>query len=147
MVFLNDWVILYYIPTYLLTDNGPQLLYQYFSTVYAHLSLKKLTSTAYHPHTNSQVKWYNRITVANLDTIVRDIKPTGMKAWSLSHTRTTHRCTSKKARLLSAYFCPDICRVQKRWALLLLLWTTWETFQTLTTFPGDFSANSIFCTN
>lgn len=47
-------------------DNGPQFLSQFITLFCGYLSVKHLTTTAHHPHTNGQAKHFNRITVARL---------------------------------------------------------------------------------
>lgn len=54
------------IPSYILTDNGPQFVTKFFTALYRFLEVKKLTLTAYHPKTNRQGEHCNHTIVARL---------------------------------------------------------------------------------
>ena len=58
--FVENWVIPYGMPSFLLTDNGPQFVAKLFEAVCLMLGLKHVTTTAYHPQTNGQTERYNQ---------------------------------------------------------------------------------------
>jgi len=64
--FVSHWVIPYGLPTYLLTDNGPQFVAKFFEAVCVTLSLNHVTTTAYHPQTNGQTERYNHTLATRL---------------------------------------------------------------------------------
>lgn len=63
-VFLDIWVMKFGIPSYLLTDNGPQLIAMLFSSVSTYLGVNKLTTMAYHPQRNEHTERYSKTPVA-----------------------------------------------------------------------------------
>lgn len=63
---LDCWVIPYGIPSYVLTDIGPQIVAMFLASICAFLGIKKLTSTSYHPQTNGQTERYNKEIVPRL---------------------------------------------------------------------------------
>lgn len=71
-IFLDHWIIPFGIPSYLLTDNGPQIVRKLFATVCGSLVVKHVTTTAYHPQTNCQAKRFNRTIVTRLRLYVTD---------------------------------------------------------------------------
>lgn len=62
--FFVHWVILFGIPERLLTDNGPQLVEQFFNAVCVVQKTKLMTKTAYYPQTNRQAERYNQANVS-----------------------------------------------------------------------------------
>ena len=66
LIFLDNWVIPYGIPSYVLTDNGPQFTSKFFACLCAFLGSKLLNTTAYHPQTNGQAERFNRTIVARM---------------------------------------------------------------------------------
>lgn len=64
--FLENWVISYEIPNYLLTDNGLQFVAKFFAAICLYMGLNQVTTTAYHPQTNGQTERYNKTIVARL---------------------------------------------------------------------------------
>lgn len=65
-VSVENWIMRYDIPTYLLTDNGPQFDSKFFAAICVRLGLKHLTMTAYHLQTNGQVKRFNQTIAGRL---------------------------------------------------------------------------------
>lgn len=65
-IFVDKWVMLYSIYTYLLTKNGLQFVMKFFSALTARLGIKHLTTAAYHPQTNGQVETFSQTIVARL---------------------------------------------------------------------------------
>lgn len=64
--FISNWVMTYSFPNFLVMDNGMQFASKLFNTLCSLLSVKKLTTTAYHPQTNGQTELLNKTTVARL---------------------------------------------------------------------------------
>lgn len=64
--FPTAWVCSYGIPTYLLTDNGLQLVAKFFEAVCGMVAFRSLLKTAYHPQTNGHAKCFNRTLVTHL---------------------------------------------------------------------------------
>lgn len=58
LFFVEDWVVTYGILNPLLTDDGPQLVEKCFNAACTALSTELLTTTAYHPQKNGQIKRY-----------------------------------------------------------------------------------------
>lgn len=52
-------MIPYGIPTYVLTDNGLQLVGKLFTEICGYPGVKDYKKTAYNPQTNYQTEWYN----------------------------------------------------------------------------------------
>lgn len=65
-IFLDQWIIAYSIPSFILSDNGSQLLFKFFETLRGLLGAKQITTTAYHPETNGQVERFHRTMVTQL---------------------------------------------------------------------------------
>lgn len=63
---LDHWIMPFGIPTYLLTDNGSQIVGKFFATLCAFLGTKHLSTTAYHRETNLQTERYNKTIIARL---------------------------------------------------------------------------------
>lgn len=59
-VYFNNWVIPYGIPTYQLIDSGLRFVSKLFAAVTAHLGIKYVTTTVYHPQTPGQVEIFNK---------------------------------------------------------------------------------------
>jgi transposase InsO family protein len=53
-------------PVSLLPNNRPQFTAKFFQAVCSELGIRKICTTAYHPHTNGQVERYNRTILASL---------------------------------------------------------------------------------
>lgn len=64
--FVEQWIIPYGAPDYLLSDNGPQFVAKFFEAICTCLTIKHLTTTAYHPETNGQVERFNRTLVTRI---------------------------------------------------------------------------------
>ena len=64
--FMEHWICPYGIPTYILTDNGPQFVAKIFDHLVTMLGVSHLRTTAYHPQTNGQAERYNRTLVTRL---------------------------------------------------------------------------------
>ena len=64
--FIENWVIPYWLPVSMLTDNGPQFVAKFFEAVCLTLGLKHVTTTAYHPQTNGQTERYNQTLATRL---------------------------------------------------------------------------------
>lgn len=65
-VFIDNWIILYGISNYLLSDYGPQFVSKFFGAICGFLGVKQLTTTAYHPQTNGQTELYKKVIVSRL---------------------------------------------------------------------------------
>lgn len=57
--FTTTYIIFYGFPKLILTDNQPQLVAKFFAARCKTMRLKHLTTTFYHPDTNSQTERYN----------------------------------------------------------------------------------------
>lgn len=55
-VILENWVIYYEAPDFILTDNGKQFTSKFFAALYASLEAKLVTTTEYHLQINGQVE-------------------------------------------------------------------------------------------
>lgn len=64
--FVENWVIPYGIPKFVLSDNGPQFVAKFFEAICVLLGLKHLTTTAYHPQSNGQTERYNQTLATRL---------------------------------------------------------------------------------
>ena len=64
--FLDNWVYVYGVPRYVLTDNGPQFAAKFFDAVCALLGVRRYLTTAYHPQSNGQTERFNRTLVQRL---------------------------------------------------------------------------------
>lgn len=53
-LFLDHRIIPFGTSTYLLADNGPQFVSNFFAFVCGYLGVNYFTTTDYHPHTNGQ---------------------------------------------------------------------------------------------
>ena len=51
-ILINEVICRYGIPSYILSDNGPQFVSQLFNEVYISLGIKRKFTASYHPHTN-----------------------------------------------------------------------------------------------
>lgn len=60
IVFVDVWVISYGNLTHMRTENELQVGTKVFVAVAVRMSAKMMTTTAYHPQTNSQVERFNR---------------------------------------------------------------------------------------
>lgn len=65
-IFIENWVILDGIPTYLLIGNGLQLVSKLFAEVIARFGIKHMTKNFYHPYTKGYEEQFHRKTVASL---------------------------------------------------------------------------------
>ena len=65
-VFLYLWAYAYGVPSYVLTDNGPQFAAKFFEAVCTMIGIKHVFTTAYHPQTNGQVERFNKTIAARL---------------------------------------------------------------------------------
>lgn len=59
-LFMDNWIIPYGIPTFLLTYNGLQFVSQFFRTLCSLLGTKHVTTTSYQPQRNGQTERYNK---------------------------------------------------------------------------------------
>lgn len=55
-MFADCGVMPYGNPAYMLTDNDPQSVAKFFTSVFTHLGAKEITATTYHPPTNWQTE-------------------------------------------------------------------------------------------
>lgn len=62
-IFLDHWIVSLDIPAYFLTDSGLQIVSKFPTLVCGYLSVKHLTTTAYHPQTNGQSEQFDRAIV------------------------------------------------------------------------------------
>lgn len=65
-IFLDNWILLFGIPNYILSNNGPEFVGELFTMLCLFLRVKKLTNSANHLHTNSKDERYNRPVTARL---------------------------------------------------------------------------------
>lgn len=65
-IFLDNWVMTYGIPSYVLTDNGLQFLKKLVTTLCLLLGVKRLTRTANPPQMDGQAERFIRTAVARL---------------------------------------------------------------------------------
>ena len=70
--FLDNWVYPYGVPSYLVTDNGPQFASKFFEAVCTMLGVQHYLTTAYHPQTNGQSERFNRTILDRLRHYVAD---------------------------------------------------------------------------
>lgn len=54
LTFIDNWIMPYSIPNFLLTDTGLQLISKILNALYIFLYVKQLTTTENHPNTNGQ---------------------------------------------------------------------------------------------
>lgn len=67
------WIIPFGVPSYLLTDNGPQFTsHSFFAFLSGCLGTKVLTTTAYHPQTNGRTERYSRTSITHLQHYVAE---------------------------------------------------------------------------
>lgn len=71
-IYIQGWVLLYGISSYILTDNSTQFVSNFFFTLYNHFDTKYLTKTTFRRHTNEQVRRYNETVVKHLRHYVAD---------------------------------------------------------------------------
>lgn len=64
--FMSLWVYPYGIPAFLLVENGPQCIAQFFAMMCNLLGISNLTTTTYHPETNGQAERYKCTLVIRL---------------------------------------------------------------------------------
>lgn len=77
-LFVDHWFIPYGIPTYLQTNNGPQFVSMFFTTVCALLEVKNLTPTAYLSQLNVQTgQFKKKSSLSAFDTMSRSTKRIG----------------------------------------------------------------------
>lgn len=65
-ILFNIWILLYVMLNSLLTDTFPKVVNNCSALISPSLRIKKLTTTAYFPHTNGQVERFNRTSVARM---------------------------------------------------------------------------------
>lgn len=65
----DNWIILYGILSFLSTDNGPRFVAMLYYRLCLDVEFKHLTTTSYHPQTNSHVERFDNILVAGLATL------------------------------------------------------------------------------
>lgn len=58
-IYLDDWILLYGILGYIMTDKGPQFVFKLSATLYLFLGAEKLTITSYHLPPNALVERFN----------------------------------------------------------------------------------------
>lgn len=68
-LFLDHCINPFGIPTYLLTDNGPQFVSKLFSSIRGYIGLKHPITTTYHSQTNGQAERYYRTIVTRISTV------------------------------------------------------------------------------
>lgn len=55
-ILLEHWSIPFGIPSYVLTDDGPQFVIKRFAAIYKYLGVKYVTETAYFLQTDGQIE-------------------------------------------------------------------------------------------
>jgi hypothetical protein len=70
--FVLDWVAVYGIPYFLLTENGTQFISKLFQTVCRLLGVDQLFTTAYHPSTNGQGERFNQTVLKSVTHFVSE---------------------------------------------------------------------------
>lgn len=73
--FLDKWVYPYRIPTHFLIHNGPQFLAKFFTSLCSFFCSHNVTTTAYHPQANGQIKSYNKTLSTRLRHYVTNTRP------------------------------------------------------------------------
>lgn len=93
---MNNRIMPYRIPSYIMTENGAQFLSKVFTTLCLFRIVKKLMTTADHLQANGQVERYNRTIVAILFYYVfehqRDLY-TYVQPLSYTYITQAHRTT------------------------------------------------------
>lgn len=86
-VSINNWIIFYCIPRYVLTDKELEFVGKLFATIIARLVTKPLTTTVY--HTPSLINSHIQMSA---------VADTGTSTSNCWHTLTIHRHTNRPAR-------------------------------------------------
>lgn len=81
-IILDNWILRYGVPNYLLTDNGAQFVSIFFTMLSLLLGIKKLMTTTYHLQTNGQVECYNCTVVARMPILFPNIRKIGMHTYN-----------------------------------------------------------------
>lgn len=97
-VLLDNWILPYGIPNYVLTDNGPQFVSKYFMTLCLFLGFKKLTNTAYHRQTNGQVERYNSMLIARCVITFLNMRSIWRRTYSCSSMHIICRGITRRLR-------------------------------------------------
>lgn len=63
---VDKWIILYGIPSFLLNDNGAQLVAKLFEKLCVDVEVKSLTMIAYHSQINCPVERYSNTLITRL---------------------------------------------------------------------------------
>lgn len=96
--FMDHWICPFGIPTYLLSDNGPQFLRKFFQSLSSRLGIKHLTTTLYHPQTNGRGKRFNKIILTRMrHSVVEHLRNRDVFVQPLTYAHNTqvHRSTNK----------------------------------------------------
>lgn len=71
-ILIDSYIVLFGIPVFVLTDNGPHYVSKLFAMLFADLGVKHLTTTAYHQQNNGLAERFNRAIVKHLRHYVAD---------------------------------------------------------------------------
>lgn len=63
---MDNWIIVYYIPTYVLMDNRTHLVSKLFHFLCAFIGTKHLTTTVHHPQTNGHAERSNKTYITGI---------------------------------------------------------------------------------
>jgi len=69
---IDAWIFCYGPPDFILSDQGPQFMSNFFIAVMKMLGVETVRTTSYHPQTNGQVERYNRTMATQLRHYVAD---------------------------------------------------------------------------
>lgn len=92
-IFLDQLIILYGIPSFILMHNGSQLVSKFFGTSCAVLGVKNLATTAYYLQFHGHAKRFDKTVVTSFDTMSQNINSIGIDSFSHSPMRKIHRYT------------------------------------------------------
>lgn len=104
-IILDHWIIPSGISSFLLTDNGSQFASKLFATLCGIPGVRCLTTTAYHPLTNSQAKQISKTRVAELEKMSLETNPieTDLHSRSPKHTKCLYIGTLAPCRTGTCY--------------------------------------------
>lgn len=66
LMIIDNWVLQYFIPNFLLTNDGPQFVSKFFNALCGSSGVKQPTPAAYYPQMKGQTERYNKTIVSRL---------------------------------------------------------------------------------
>lgn len=72
IIFLDNWIVPFGIPKFVLADYGPQCVSKFSAILCADLGVKQLSITGYHPQISDQAMRFNRAVVTRVLRCVAD---------------------------------------------------------------------------